>query len=101
MGASVCHFFLEVVVLYDLTLDKHCRCFKSQGEGAADLLQVLGHSHELEEASFSSCHQIPAVAWQKLRGAKWPKLKKAYFDSYLAETEMVEGVCVFFWAVCT
>ena len=79
MGASVCHFFLEVVVLYDLTLDKHCRCFKSQGEGAADLLQVLGHSHELEEASFSSCHQIPAVAWQKLRGAKWAQAEEGLF----------------------
>ena len=49
--------------------------------------------------NFYECFQIPAVAWQKLRGAKWPKLKKAYFNSYLAETEMVEGVCVFFWAV--
>ena len=46
---------------------------------------------------FFSCYQIPAAAWQQLRGAKWPELKKAYFDSYLAEREMVEGVCVFFW----
>ena len=49
--------------------------------------------------NFYECFQIPAVAWQKLRGAKWPKLKKAYFDSYLAEREMVEGVCVFFGSV--
>ena len=52
--------------------------------------------------NFYECFQIPAVAWQKLRGAKWPKLKKAYFNSYLAETEMVEGVCVFFgqYSIC-
>ena len=62
-------------------------CFKSQGEAAADLLEVLGHSHELEEVKFGgwsiffSCYQIPAAAWQQLRGAKWPELKKAFFDS--------------------
>ena len=94
--------FWEVVVLYDLTMDKHCRRFCFQGEGAEDLLEVLGHSQELKVVNFYECSHIPAVAWQKLRGAKWPQLKKVDFEGCLArKREMVEGVCVFLLAACT
>ena len=75
-----CHFFGK----YDLTMDKHCRRFCFQGEGAADLLEVLGHSQELKVVNFYECSRIPAVAWQKLRGAKWPQLKKVDFEGCLA-----------------
>ena len=97
-SGSMSFFWTLLTVWLDLSQNT-CRCFKSQGEGAADLLEALDSAQELEVVNFYECFQIPAVAWQKLRGAKWPKLKKAYFNSYLAETEMVEGVCVFFWAV--
>ena len=66
------------------TLDQHCRCFKDQGEGAADLLEALGHSQELQVVEFHGCRQIPEAAWQQLRGAKWPRLKKANFYECLA-----------------
>ena len=58
-------FSWEVVVLYDLTFHvKHNpRCFQSQGEGAADLLEVLGHAHDLGFVDFQACPQIPAAAW--------------------------------------
>ena len=52
---------------------------------------------------FYGCRQIPAAAWQQLRGAKWPRLKKANFAACLArERKLVEGVliCVFL-TVCT
>ena len=71
-------------LLYDLTLDQHCRSFKDQGEGAADLLGALGHAQELEDVQFVGCRQIPTAAWQQLRGAKWPRLKKANFIECLA-----------------
>ena len=71
-------------LLYDLTLDQQCRCFKDQGEGAADLLEALGHSQELEVVEFNSCSKIPAAAWKQLRGAKWSRLKKANFNECLA-----------------
>ena len=61
--------------LYDLTLDQHCRCFKDQGEGAADLLEALGHSQELEAVDFESCGQIPAAAWHCVPSGAWPKLQ--------------------------
>ena len=41
-------------------------------------------SQELEEVNLEFCDQIPASVWQQLRGAKWPKLKKANFAWYLA-----------------
>ena len=65
--------------LHDLTLDQHSRCFGDQGEGAANLLGALGHWQELEDVNFEGCSKIPAAAWQQLRGAKWPRLKKANF----------------------
>ena len=70
--------------LYHLTLDQHCRCFEDQGEGATDLLGALGRSQELEAVDFYGCRQIPAAAWQQLRGAKWLKLKKVDFNTCLA-----------------
>ena len=71
-------------LLYDLTLDHQCRCFLYQGEGAADLLEALGRSQELEAVEFNFCSKIPAAAWQQLRGAKWLKLKKVDFTTSLA-----------------
>ena len=82
---------------------KHCRCFNDHSkwvEGAADLLRTLSQSHLLEEVDLAGCFQIPAAAWQQLRGAKWPNMKKACFNSCLAKREMVEGVLVFL-TVCT
>ena len=54
-------------------------CFSDQGKGAADLLEALGRCQELEDVNFAGCYRIPAAAWQQLRGAKWPRLKKANF----------------------
>ena len=71
-------------LLYDLTLDQHCRCFEDQGEGAADLLEALGRWQDLEDMDFRRCSKIPAAAWQQLRGAKWPRLRKANFGGCLA-----------------
>ena len=89
-------FFFRKALCY-LTLDQQCRCFYDQGEGAADLLEALGHSQELEAVDFHGCRQIPEAAWQQLRGAKWPRLKKASFAWCLARERMVEGVhCVIF-----
>ena len=67
---------------------KYCRCFstKTKGaDGAADLLEALSHSTQLEELVFRECSQIPAAAWQKVRCAKWLNLKKADFEQCLAE----------------
>ena len=69
-------------------LTKHSRCFDkdTQGaDGAADLLEALSQSTQLEELIFRDCFQISAAAWQKLRGAKWLNLKKANFFQCLAE----------------
>ena len=79
---NVSLFFRKV--LYDLTLDQHCRCFQDQGEGAADLLESLGRSQELEVVEFFGCSKIPAAAWKQLRGAKWSRLKKTNFAACLA-----------------
>ena len=92
-------------LLYDLTLDQHCRCFHDQGEGAADLLAALGRCQDLEDMDFRRCHQIPAAAWQQLRGAKWPRLKKANFNECLAREKngycIKRCLCVFFHGVIT
>ena len=64
---------------------EHSRCFDSDtkgADGAADLLEVLGHS-PLQKLHFGRCSQIPSTAWQKLRGASWSNLKEADFDSCL------------------
>ena len=71
-----------------LFLTKHCRCFDkdTQGaEGAADLLEALSQSTQLENLNLRFCNQIPAAAWQKVRSAKWLNLKKADFRQCLAE----------------
>ena len=63
----------------------HSRCFfrDTRGaDGAADLLQVLGHS-PLEKLNFRLCFQIPSTAWQKLRGASWTNLREADFYACL------------------
>ena len=72
----------------DWFLIKHCRCFDIDtkgADGAADLLQALSQSTQLEELVFAGCSQIPAAAWQKVRDAKWLNLKKANFSECLAE----------------
>ena len=79
-------------LLYDLTLDQHCRCFTNRGDGAADLLEALGRCQELEDVNFAGCYGIPATAWQQLRGAKWQRLKKAIFDECLARER--NGYCI-------
>ena len=64
-----------------LFLTKHCRCFYTDtkgADGAADLLQALSQSTQLEELDLSGCSQIPAGAWQKLPDGAWPKLQRAY-----------------------
>eukprot|EP00434_Breviolum_minutum_P042685 symbB.v1.2.038010.t1/scaffold5375.1/size55718/4 len=48
-----------------------------------ELMAGLSLSQELEEVNLEFCDQIPASVWQQLRGAKWPKLKKANFASML------------------
>ena len=81
-----------------LMLTQHCRCFDedTQGaDGAADLLEALSQSTQLEELVFHNCSQIPAAAWQKVHGAKWLNLKTASFTGCLAELT-VEGFIVFF-----
>ena len=82
------HLSLSQRSLRQIDADKHCRCFNedTQGaDGAADLLQTLNQSPLLEELVFCDCSQIPAAAWQKVRGAKWLNLKKANFSGCLAE----------------
>ena len=67
---------------------KHCRCFIKNTEGAdgaADLLEALSQSTQLENLDLSYCNQIPTGAWQKVRNAKWFNLKKANFAQCLAE----------------
>ena len=62
-------------------LTKHSRCFDTDtkgAEGAADLLQALSQSTQLEELRFGDCSQIPAAAWQKVPDGAWPKLRWAW-----------------------
>ncbi|CAE7382768.1 FBL4 [Symbiodinium sp. CCMP2592] len=57
-------------------------CFGSESKGieaAAGLLAFLGRCPELKELDMRYCSEIPAVAWQRLEGAKWPKLTKVSF----------------------
>ena len=71
-----------------LILAKHCRCFNTEtkgADGAADLLEALSQSTQLENLDLSFCNQIPTGAWQKVRYAKWFNLKKANFLEYLVE----------------
>ena len=51
---------------------------------AMELMACLGSS-PVEVLDLRTCHGIPAVARQKLRGAKWLNLKKADFTGCLAE----------------
>ena len=51
---------------------------------AVELMTGLSFSHELEVVEFLGCSKIPAAAWQQLRGAKWPRLKKTNFNACLA-----------------
>ena len=54
---------------------------------AMELMAGLSSSRiEVLDLRFSRfCNQIPALAWQKLHGAKWLNLKKADFTRCLAE----------------
>ena len=82
------HLSLSQGVFDRLFLTKHCRCFDTDtkgADGAADLLEALSQSTQLEELDFNGCNQIPAAAWQKVRSAKWLNLKKANFARCLAE----------------
>ena len=81
------HLSLSQGVFDRLFLTKHCRCFDTDtkgAEGAADLLEALSQSTQLEELDFTFCSQIPAAAWHKVRNAKWLNLKKAEFHRCLA-----------------
>ena len=51
---------------------------------AMELMAGLSSS-PIEVLDLSFCPRIPAAAWQKLHGAKWLNLKKAYFSRCLAE----------------
>ena len=67
-------------LLYDLTLDQHCRCFPDK-KGAADLLEALGHSQELEDVKISCGgfeEKIPAAAWHCVPSGAWPKLRYSW-----------------------
>ena len=80
--------------------DKHCRCFDPYtkgAEGAADLLEALSQWTQLENLDLCFCNQIPAAAWQKVRGAKWLNLKKADFYQCLPERN---GCGVFLFSTC-
>ena len=59
--------------------------FLDSHQDAVELMAVLSLSHHLEEVNFRFCHNIPAAAWQQLRGATWRNLKKAGFKSCLAK----------------
>ena len=88
ISCNYLHFVLVPTSLDRLILTKHCRCFFVDTQGAdvaADLLQALNQSPLLEELDFTACSQIPAGAWQKVRGAKWLHLKKANFPRCLVE----------------
>ena len=76
-------------------------CGLDSDKDAVELMTGLSFSHELEVVAFPGCRQIPAAAWQQLRGAKWPRLKLANFCECLAEREMVEGVHCVIFTVCT
>ena len=57
------------------------RCFDkdSKGlDGAADLLEVLGHSPNLETLMLDRCAEIPLAAWQRVPSGAWPKLGVVY-----------------------
>ena len=61
-------------------LTKLCRCFYNYtkgADGAADLLEALSQSTQLEELNFAFCYEIPAAAWQKVPDGAWPKLRFA------------------------
>ena len=82
------HLSLSQGVFDRFFLTKHCRCFSrftKGAEGAADLLEALSQSTQLEELDFDICSQIPTGAWQKVRSAKWLHLKTANFRRCLAE----------------
>ncbi|CAE7358498.1 unnamed protein product [Symbiodinium necroappetens] len=62
------------------------RCFDEHskgGEGAAGLLLALSRCQLLQELQMGYCSQIPAAAWQQLKGAHWPKLTKVDVDRRL------------------
>ena len=48
--------------------------------GAHAALGLLARCKLLEEIGLSQCNGIPAEAWERLRGAEWPFLKKADFS---------------------
>ena len=59
-------------------------CRLDSDKDAVELMTGLSLSHELQVVEFRGCSKIPAAAWQQLRGAKWPRLKKANFYECLA-----------------
>eukprot|EP00434_Breviolum_minutum_P003938 symbB.v1.2.003461.t1/scaffold194.1/size275082/22 len=71
------------------------QCFDTDtkgADGAADLLEALSQSTQLEELDFNGCNQIPAAAWQKVRSAKWLNLKKANFaQCFDTDTKGADG----------
>ena len=76
------HLSLSQRRVFDrLFLTNHCRCFDTDtkgADGAADLLEALSQSTQLEELDFTCCSQIPAGAWHQLPDGAWPKLREAH-----------------------
>ena len=98
------HLSLSQRRVFDrLFLTKHCRCFDPNtkgAEGAADLLEALSQSTQLENLDLCFCNQIPAAAWQKVRNAKWLNLKKADFAQCLAERNCWRFSCFLRVFIC-
>eukprot|EP00438_Fugacium_kawagutii_P019001 Skav235931 [mRNA] locus=scaffold2360:10908:18340:+ [translate_table: standard] len=59
------HFWTQLAGASIRTAD-FSQCFKEQGEGSEDLLEVLSRCESLEELSLRSCQQIPGPAWAKV-----------------------------------
>ena len=66
---------------------KHVRVEKrADPEEVVKLLEGLSQSRTVETLDFRERSHIPAAAWQKLRGARWPNLKVVWLNSQLGTT---------------
>ena len=69
---------LEKAIWPELRVASFYRSLELAGAHAA--LGLLARCKLLEELDLSFCKGIPAEAWERLRGAEWPFLKKADFS---------------------
>ena len=77
---------LRVVSFFQSFQNKAGR-IKQHFEGAHAALGLLARCKLLEEINLGFCSSIPAEAWERLKGAEWPLLRKADFHStFLAGT---------------